>query len=585
MSADILAQLTALEDELREQISASKAEDRATYQQYLKGRQPVCLRRYELVNGVKEPDAAELEGFHFAEHPGGDGEKEGDAKHGIPSFWANVLRNQDFISDCITERDQAALEYVQDIRLVQAAGEGGVEFHFGPNPFFSNTVLRRVVGWDDSEEGSVPVEEGTDIQWKEGQNLTIKESAKKSGKKGGKQRVKPCPSFFRFFFPAVVQSSFEEDEEGEGVDERALQKFDQDEAILKVIRDQVIPKAVHLYLSGSLKSAADESEEEYEVVSGQASPEGSLPLPAKKVFHALKKGQAELDALHDKNLSNLKRAHQNRIQKVKEMGIKRKDILVASDGSSLKAQGFYWHALRAVSLGPVALHGRDEKALAFLCDIRYDLALVGGDEEGFRETYEFDFLPNPYFSNEVLKREFEFKGSILSSNTARLVSSEITSIDWKPGMDLTVKISPTKSGSSQGSGKPAATFFGLFKKGSARFTFNIVGDSRDAGKEAEELEVEFFQQIRDEVVVSPAALYSEMDALEEEGSEFGSEASDPQEMEKQKAQLRGPAMQIRRGWTNSIRCTTTNTIIAVLALLVFAEVFMFWEQISEAMEG
>lgn len=49
-------------------------------------------------------------------------------------------------------------------------------------------------------------------------------------------------------------------------------------------------------------------------------------------------------------------------------------------------QNFWVNAMRALSLGPVAIHSRDEKALSFLNDIRYQWAAVGGEERGFTET-------------------------------------------------------------------------------------------------------------------------------------------------------------------------------------------------------
>lgn len=50
--------------------------------------------------------------------------------------------------------------------------------------------------------------------------------------------------------------------------------------------------------------------------------------------------------------------------------------------------------------------------------------------------------------------------------------------------------------------------------GGARLTFNVVGHGKDSERESKELELEFFQQVKDELVVHPAALYAET------GSEF-----------------------------------------------------------------
>lgn len=76
---------------------------------------------------------------------------------------------------------------------------------------------------------------------------------------------------------------------------------------------------------------------------------------------------------------------------------------------------------------------------------------------------EFEFLPNPFFENQVLKREFVFSGRIPESLSASPVSEQGTELVWKPGMDLTRRPSPVKQ--IPGEGKPAASFFCLFSPG------------------------------------------------------------------------------------------------------------------------
>lgn len=89
---------------------------------------------------------------------------------------------QDSISEHVTQRDLIALEYLENIELVSRSGADGAEFTFRTNPYFSNKFLRRVVGWEDMGGASVPVDEGTSVDWKAGHNLTVKEVAKKSAK-------------------------------------------------------------------------------------------------------------------------------------------------------------------------------------------------------------------------------------------------------------------------------------------------------------------------------------------------------------------------------------------------------------------
>lgn len=82
---------------------------------------------------------------------------------------------------------------------------------------------------------------------------------------------------------------------------------------------------------------------------------------------------------------------------------------------------------------------------------------------GFFVIDEFEFSPNPYFENDVLRKEFQFSGTILESATARLVHEDFTDITWKAGKDLTQK--QTDANKSTQSTKPAASFFGLFIRG------------------------------------------------------------------------------------------------------------------------
>lgn len=73
----------------------------------------------------------------------------------------------------------------------------------------------------------------------------------------------------------------------------------------------------------------------------------------------------------------------------------------------------------------------------------------------------------------------------------------------------------------QGQGLILIRAVGSFSAGGAPLTFSLIGES---GDEAKELELELFQQIRDELIVQPAALYleagseSSMDDSCEEGS-------------------------------------------------------------------
>jgi nucleosome assembly protein 1-like 1 len=65
---------------------------------------------------------------------------------GIPNFWLTVLRNHDGLSDLITEKDEAALVFLTDIRLAYLSNDTPgfkLLFDFAPNPFFENATLEK----------------------------------------------------------------------------------------------------------------------------------------------------------------------------------------------------------------------------------------------------------------------------------------------------------------------------------------------------------------------------------------------------------------------------------------------------------
>jgi hypothetical protein len=67
----------------------------------------------------------------------------------------------------------------------------------------------------------------------------------------------------------------------------------------------VVPRAAHLYLSGPLQGPSsrstgsdDEGEEEaFEMVSGEGGSPEALPLPARRVLHALQHLQRRMDEM------------------------------------------------------------------------------------------------------------------------------------------------------------------------------------------------------------------------------------------------------------------------------------------------
>jgi hypothetical protein len=74
------------------------------------------------------------------------------------------------VANFITEKDEKALEYLQDIQLVEGAPDGiALKFIFKANPYFNETVLTRKLVYANGKpfgiDGDVP-------SWKSGNWLT-----------------------------------------------------------------------------------------------------------------------------------------------------------------------------------------------------------------------------------------------------------------------------------------------------------------------------------------------------------------------------------------------------------------------------
>jgi len=180
---------------------------------------------------------------------------------GIPGFWLEALKHHDAFSEMITERDEEALNYLRDVRANPVQGENAsfaLEFHFNPNPYFDNAIITKTYHLLEKETGQVLFDrvESTEINWKDGKNLTIKlvtkqQGGKKSargGKRGGRGGQptrtvtveEPCDSFFTFFNPEANWTDDIDEEEKE-----ALLEDDYDLGL--EFKDEIIPNAVMWY--------------------------------------------------------------------------------------------------------------------------------------------------------------------------------------------------------------------------------------------------------------------------------------------------------------------------------------------------
>ncbi|RAL51124.1 hypothetical protein DM860_005480 [Cuscuta australis] len=230
---EVLREVQAQHDELEEKFNEERAALEAKYQKLY---QPLYSKRYDIVNGVADVE------LDVSESPAADGEK------GVPEFWLTAMKNNEVLCEEITERDEEALKFLKDIKWSRMEEPKGfkLEFFFDTNPFFKNSVLKKVYHMIDEDDPILEKAIGTEMEWYPGKSLTQK-ILKKKPKKGSKNakpitRTEKCDSFFNFFSPPQVPED-EDDLDRDAADELQAM-MEQDYEIGSTIRDKIIPHAV-----------------------------------------------------------------------------------------------------------------------------------------------------------------------------------------------------------------------------------------------------------------------------------------------------------------------------------------------------
>ncbi len=159
-----------------------------------------------------------------------EGVTEEDVK-GVPEFWSQCLLQHPSTGDIISEDDMPLLEKLNNITCTydETYTEFTLHFHFGDNEYFTNKVLTKKYGVSpdllDDKSPALTLNEGTEIDWKAGKNLTVTEIKKKQKAKSGKNKgqvrtvvtTEPKASFFNYF--SAPKPDPEDDDEEEEEDE------------------------------------------------------------------------------------------------------------------------------------------------------------------------------------------------------------------------------------------------------------------------------------------------------------------------------------------------------------------------------
>lgn len=152
---------------------------------------PLYQKRASIVNGAAEPTEAEIQaGEEDDEEQDEPAEKSEDASDvkGIPEFWLSAMKNQVSLAEMITDRDEAALKDLTDVRMEYCDKPGfRLIFEFADNEFFTNKIITKTYFYqNESGYGGDFIydhAEGDKIDWKAGKDLTVRIESKKQRNK------------------------------------------------------------------------------------------------------------------------------------------------------------------------------------------------------------------------------------------------------------------------------------------------------------------------------------------------------------------------------------------------------------------
>ncbi|KAK3359273.1 hypothetical protein B0T25DRAFT_92656 [Lasiosphaeria hispida] len=230
---------------------------------------PLYEQRSEIVNGSTEPTEEQVQAGEEDEEPEDD-EAEGAAVKedkaaepakkvdGIPEFWLSAMKNQISLAEMITDRDEEALKSLTDIRMEYLDKPGfRLIFEFAENAFFTNkTITKTYFYQNESGYGGDFIydhAEGDKIDWKAGQDLTVRVEQKKQRNKNTKQtrivkKTVPTESFFNFFSPPKAPTDDEDDDAASDIEER----LELDYQLGEDIKEKLIPRAIDWFTGEAL---------------------------------------------------------------------------------------------------------------------------------------------------------------------------------------------------------------------------------------------------------------------------------------------------------------------------------------------
>ncbi|KAI1477140.1 hypothetical protein K445DRAFT_58326 [Daldinia sp. EC12] len=230
---------------------------------------PLYEKRAAIVNGKEEPTEEQVkagEDENEKDEAEAEAEKEeekvtpetAELVKGIPEFWLSAMKNQISLAEMITDRDEAALRYLTDIRMEYLDKPGfRLIFEFAENEFFTNkTITKTYFYQNESGYGGDFIydhAEGDKIDWKEGRDLTVRIESKKQRNKNTKQtrivkKTVPTESFFNFFSPPKAPTDDDDNDAASDIEER----LELDYQLGEDIKEKLIPRAIDWFTGEAL---------------------------------------------------------------------------------------------------------------------------------------------------------------------------------------------------------------------------------------------------------------------------------------------------------------------------------------------
>ncbi|PGH05979.1 hypothetical protein AJ79_06668 [Helicocarpus griseus UAMH5409] len=227
--------------------------------------EPLYGKRATIINGKAEPTEDEVKAGKQEEEEEEKAEEEPKTEEadkpiaaGIPEFWLSAMKNHISLSEMITDRDEEALKHLTDVRMEYLEKPGfRLVFEFSENEFFTNkTITKTYYYQEESGYGGDFIydhAEGSEIDWKENKDLTVRYESKKQRNKSTKQtrvvKVKvPTDSFFNFFSPPKAPSD-DDDDVASDIEER----LELDYQLGEDVKEKLIPRAVDWFTGEALQ--------------------------------------------------------------------------------------------------------------------------------------------------------------------------------------------------------------------------------------------------------------------------------------------------------------------------------------------